>query len=187
MTETSIVPPLTSPKDASATVGPRPVDESSPKPATDETQLSLKPATDVTQIKPDGMPSLSGPNAVAEANDAPVLKSVNDWADAWMQRDSDAYFAAYDASFVPADGGSRAAWEARKRKVLNAAKRIEVRIDSPSVERAGDGTATVTFKQYYRSGTYRDAVVKQLRMVEHGDRWLIAEEKVLSVVKDGQP
>ena len=104
-----------------------------------------------------------------------------------MHRDSDSYFAAYDTSFVPADGGSRAAWEARKRKVLKAAKSIEVKIDAPSVEQTGDGTATVTFKQYYRSGGYHDAVVKQLRMVERGDRWLIEDEKVLSVLKDDLP
>ena len=173
--ETSIVPPLTSPKEVPAYVDPRPVPE-----------LSLKAETDVTQIKPDAAPPFPEPHAAAAASNDPVLKSLNAWADAWARRDSAAYFAAYDASYVP-QGGSRDAWEARKRQVLGAAKSIEVKIDSPSVEKGSDGTATVTFKQYYRSGTYHDAVVKQVRMVERGDRWLIAEEKVLSTVKDGRP
>jgi len=171
-----IVPPLPSPKDAPAYVDPRPVPE-----------LSLKPETDVAQIKPDAMPPFPEPHAAAAASDAPVLKSLNAWADAWARRDSEAYFAAYDASFAPQDGGSRAAWAARKRQALKAAKRIEVKIDSPAVEKDSDGTVTVTFKQYYRSGSYHDAVVKQVRMVEREGRWLIAEETVLSALKDGRP
>jgi outer membrane protein assembly factor BamE len=174
--ETSIVPSLPSPKDVPAYVDPQPVPE-----------LSLKAETDVTQIKPDAIPPFPVPHAAAVASNDPVLKSLNAWADAWARRDSDAYFAAYDDSFVPQDGGSRDAWEARKRQVLDAAKSIEVKIDSPSVEQGSDGNATVTFKQYYRSGSYHDAVVKQVRMVERGGRWLIAEEKVLSVLKDGRP
>ena len=174
--ETSIVPPLPSPKDAPAYVDPRPVPE-----------LSLKPETDVAQIKPDAIPPFPEPHAAAAVSNDPVLKSVNAWADAWAHRDGDAYFAAYDASFVPQGGGSRAAWETRKRQVLSAAKSIQVKIDSPSVEQGNDGTATVTFKQYYRSGSYHDAVVKQLRMVERAGRWLIVEEKVLSTLGDGQP
>lgn len=171
---TSIVPPLPSPKDAPAYVDPRPVPE-----------LSLKPETDVAQIKPDAMPPFPEPHAAATASNDPVVKSLNAWADAWSRRDSEAYFAAYDASFVPQ--GGRAAWERRKREALNAAKNIDVKIDSPSVEKGGDGTATVTFKQYYRSGSYHDAVVKQVRMIEREGRWLITEEKVLSTLKDGRP
>jgi len=40
----------------------------------------------------------------------------------------------------------------------------------------------LTFNQYYRSDSYRDAVVKQLLMVDRGGRWLIVEEKVLSTL-----
>lgn len=175
MPETSIVPPLPSPKDAPAYVDPRPVAE-----------LSLKPETNVAQIKPDAIPPFPEPR-VAVTSDAPVLQSLNAWADAWARRDDTAYFAAYDSRFVPEGGGSRSAWEARKRQVLDAAKNIEVKIESPSVDRTGDDTATVTFKQFYRSGSYHDATVKQVRMVARGDRWLIVEEKVLSTLKDGQP
>ncbi len=174
--ETSLVPPLPSPKDVPAYVDPRPVPE-----------LNLKSETDVTQIRPDVVPPFPDPHAVTVSSDDPVLKSVNAWVEAWMQRDSAAYFAAYDAAFVPQDGVSHAAWEARKRKALSGADSIEVKLDSPTVERTGENTATVNFKQYYRSGAYHDAVVKQLRLRKRGDRWVIVEEKVLSTLKDGPP
>ena len=107
------------------------------------------------------------------------MKALNAWAAAWSRRDADAYFAAYDAGFVPAGGSSRADWEARKRKALETAKRIDVRIASPAVERASDGSATVTFRQSYRSDSYSDTVLKRVRMIERDGRWLIVEEKVL--------
>ncbi len=89
--------------------------------------------------------------------------------------------------FCPPGGVSRADWEKRKRQVLNAAKRIDLEIDSPVVERTATLPATVTFNQFYRSDSYRDAVVKQLRMVERDGRWMIVERKCLSVLHGARP
>ncbi len=174
--ETSIVAPLPSPKNAPAYVDPRPPAE-----------LSLTPETNVEQIQPDVIPPFPEPNPASGGSDDPVLKSVNEWADAWARRDEEAYLAAYDADFVPQGGGSRADWEKRRRLLLEVARNIEVRIDAPTIERAADGSAIVTFNQFYRSDTYRDAVVKQLRLVERDGRWLIAEEKVVSALRGVQP
>lgn len=172
----SVVPPLPSPKNAPVYVDPRPPAE-----------LSLQPETDVAKIQPDVIPPFPAAVPPTVASDATVLKAINEWADAWARRDNEAYLAAYDAGFVPPGGVSRADWEKRKRQVLNAAKRIDLEIDSPVVERTGDAAATVTFNQFYRSDSYRDAVVKQLRMVERDGRWLIVEENVLSVLHGARP
>ena len=173
-TGSSIVQPLPSPKNVPAYVDPRP-----------RAELSLQPETNVMQIQPDVIPAFPDPNAVP-ADDAAVLKAVNEWAAAWSRRDEDTYLAAYDASFVPPDGGSRADWEKRRRLLLGVAQNIDLKIDSPSVARSGADGVTVTFNQFYKSGAYRDAVVKQLRMVERNGRWLIAEEKVVSILR-GMP
>lgn len=178
---TSIVQPLPSPKDAPPYKDPHPVAE-----------LSLQPETDVTQIKPDVMPAFPEPapveaTKVEAVSEEAVLKALNAWVDAWSRRDDAAYFAAYDSSFIPQGGGSHADWEKRKRMLLEVARNIEVRIASPSVDRAADGNVTVTFNQFYRSDNYRDAVVKQLRMIERDGRWLIVDEKVLSVLHGTKP
>jgi outer membrane protein assembly factor BamE len=174
--ESSVVPPLPSPKNAPAYVDPRPPAE-----------LSLQPETDVTQIRPDVIPPFPESSPAAGDRDAPVLKSVNEWAEAWSRRDGDIYLAAYDAGFVPQGGDSRADWEKRRRLLLGVVRNIELKIDSPVIERAADGTATVTFNQFYRSDNYRDAVVKQLRLAERDGRWLIIEEKVLSSLRGARP
>lgn len=168
----SVVPPLPSPKNVPAYVDPRPTAE-----------LSLQPETSVAQIKPDVIPPFPGPAPAADKSDAPVLNALNVWANAWTRQDADTYFAAYDASFVPQGGGGRADWEKRRRQLIKEAKHIEIKIDSPSVARTEEGAATVTFNQVYRSDSYRDAVVKQLLMVERDGRWLIVGEKVLSTLR----
>ncbi|MDO9468255.1 MAG: outer membrane protein assembly factor BamE [Thiobacillus sp.] len=167
----SIVEPLPSPKNVPAYVDPRP-----------RAELSLQPETNVAQIQPDVIPAFPDPYAVS-ADDQTVLKAVNEWAAAWSRRDEDAYLAAYDASFVPQGGGSRADWEKRRRLLLGVTNKIDLKVDSPSVDRSGGEGVTVTFNQFYRSDRYRDAVVKQLRMVERDGRWLIAEEKVVSILR----
>jgi len=175
-TASSIVPPLPSPKNAPAYVDPRP-----------SAEPSLQPETDVAQIKPDVIPNFPQPKPAGAAPvDDPVLRSLNAWARAWAQRDEEAYLASYDASFVPQGGGNRADWEKSRRLLLGVAKNIDIKIDSPSVDRNDDGTATVTFNQFYQSDRYRDAVVKQLRMVERAGRWLIVDEKVLSILRGAQ-
>ena len=167
----SVVQPLTRPENAPAYTEPRPQGE-----------LSLQSATDAAKIQPDVMPVFPDPYAVSAA-DAAVLNAVNEWAAAWSRRDADAFLAAYDASFVPQTGGSRAEWETRRRRLLEATRRIDVKIDSLAIDRSGGDGVTVTFNQYFQSERYRDAVVKQLRMVERDGRWLIAGEKVVSILK----
>jgi outer membrane protein assembly factor BamE len=171
--ESSIVAPLPSPKNAPAYANRRPPAE-----------LSLQPETDVAHIQPDVIPPFPEPNP---AGDDPVLKTVNEWAAAWARRDEEAYLAAYDASFVPQGGGSRIAWEKRRRLLLGVAGNVDLKIDSPLVSRADDGTAKVTFNQFYRSDRYRDAVVKQLRLAERDGRWLIVGENVLSILQGVHP
>jgi|GEM_PF-591904 len=172
----SVVPPLPSPEHAPPYVDPRPPAEP-----------GLQPETDVARIQPDVMPPFPEPAPAASANGDPVLKAVYDWASAWAARDEETYLSAYDKQFVPQGGGSRADWVQRRRLLLGVARRIDVKVDSPSVERPGDGSAIVTFNQFYRSDSYRDAVVKQLRLIEREGRWLIVEEKVLSVLRGAQP
>jgi outer membrane protein assembly factor BamE len=168
---TSIVPPLPSPKNAPAYVEPHP-----------SAERGLQAETDVAQIKPDIIPPFPESSSAATSSEEPVLNALNAWANAWARRDKEAYFAAYDERFVPQDGGDRAAWKKRKLQVMDGSKRIEIKVDSPTVERTEEGTAAVTFNQYYQADHYHDAVVKQLLMVKRDGRWLIVEEKVLSVL-----
>ncbi len=173
--ETSVVAALPSPKNAPAYVEPRV-----------SAETGLRSDTDVAKIQPDVLPPFPGTEPAA-GNDTALLKTLTEWAEAWSRRDAEAYFAAYDERFLPADGATHEAWRRRKLQAFDATKSLEVKIDSPVVERTEEGTATVTFKQYFRSDSYRDAVLKQLLMVERDGRWLIVEEKVLTTLRGARP
>ncbi len=148
------------------------------------TEPALRREQDVEKIEPDATSSLPRPAASSAAgNEQAVLTVLETWAATWSARDEDAYFSLYAEDFVPPGGGSRAEWEKRRRLLMGLAKMIEVKIESPVVQAGADGTSVVTFNQYYRSDTYQDAVRKQLRMVERGGRWLIIEERVLSILR----
>lgn len=169
----TVVAPLPSPPNAPPYVDPRVKPEPAP---------GMVVETDVDRIQPDVIPPFPEP-ASASANDDEILKAVDSWAKAWAARNEAGYLAAYDAEFVPVGDSSRADWEKRRRLLLGMSTNIDLRIDSPSVERNDDGSATVTFNQFYRSDSYRDAVVKQLRLVARDGRWLIVQEKVLSILR----
>jgi len=178
---TSIVPPLPSPKGAPAYVDPRP-----------PVELNLQTDANVAQVQPDVIPPFPEPSS-ASSSAAPanaeegVLQALKSWSEAWAQRNEEAYLAAYGQDFVAQGGVTRADWEKRRRLLLGQAKNIDLKIDSPSVEMAPDGSALVTFNQYYRSDSYRDAVVKQIKMVQRGGRWMITEERVLSTLRPKKP
>ncbi|HEX2199909.1 MAG TPA: tetratricopeptide repeat protein, partial [Burkholderiales bacterium] len=79
------------------------------------------------------------PQAVEKPKPAPapdpsaeVLKAVNAWAQAWSNRDVDAYLSHYAKNFNTPKGQSRAAWEKTRRARIGGAKSISVELDSPT-------------------------------------------------------
>ncbi len=107
-----------------------------------------------------------------------VLKVVDGWATAWTNNDVDGYLARYAPSFKTPDGEPRKAWESERRARIAKPRKIEVRVESPKVTFNDANRATVTFRQYYRSNTFKATASKTLVMVKSGNQWLIQEELV---------
>lgn len=117
------------------------------------------------------------PAAAVDAT-AEVLKAVNGWAQAWSKKDVDGYLAYYAGDFRTPGGEPRAAWEKTRRARIGGAKSISVGIASPKVTMNGPNQATVTFRQAYRSDTFKASGNKTLVLVKSPDgRWLIQQEK----------
>jgi outer membrane protein assembly factor BamE len=175
--ETSVVQPLQSDQvSANAAHPTSAVSESSPEP------LALRSDTDVAAVKPEAMPEFSSASAAATPEQQ-VMAALNAWAKAWRTRDANGYFAAYAASFRPEGGESRAEWEKRRRQMLGVATKIDLQIEDATTESASADHAQVNFHQFYRSGNYQDAVIKQLKFVRVDNLWLIEEEKVLAPIQ----
>lgn len=180
-------PQATSATTAAATTVVAPLAGSTATPsaaARPSTDLKLNPETNVAQIQPNVIPPFPDPNtpSPAKSTEASVLSALQAWADAWAKGNADAYIAAYAADYTP-PGGTRAAWEKRRRGLLGIAKNVELRIEAPKVNMAADGHALVTFKQYYRSTNARDDLVKQIKFAQRDGRWVIVEEQVVSTLQ----
>ncbi len=126
-------------------------------------------------------PPLPSVEPKASANvEGQVLATLRSWADAWSSQDVDAYLGHYAQSFVPADGRSRESWTILRRKRVAGPQFIDIRIDRPRVAQTGDGRASVTFEQSYRSDSYADQVIKRLDLVRQGGNWKILLEQTVN-------
>src|SRR6267142_2985254 len=106
-----------------------------------------------------------------------VLETVLAWADAWSQRKIETYLAFYAQDFKTPKGERRPEWEAARRERISGAKKIEVAVESPEVVLKDENNATVSFKQAYRSDTFRVTSRKTLVMMRTDGRWVIQQEQ----------
>lgn len=126
-------------------------------------------ASAVAATTPAVKPAVSG-------NSDEVLKAVNDWAAAWSSKNTKKYFACYASDFSPAEGKSRTAWEAARKKSIAKAKSIQVDISDAKVNFSDETHASATFKQAYRDNRHKTSTYKTLMLVKSGGQWLIQEE-----------
>lgn len=113
------------------------------------------------------------PGPVPEAQ---VLAAVQGWAAAWSARDVNAYLNFYAPEFRTPRQEPRAAWESKRRSLIESKNKIEVDIDAPQVAVA-DSEATVRFRQKYVSDNFRSSERKTLVLRRYEDSWKIVEER----------
>jgi len=145
--------------------------------------VSTKPAAEPKAAEPKTAetktveaPAKAGGGTSAETE--ALVKTVRAWASAWARKDVPGYLAHYAKDFKTPKGESRGDWEKGRKQRINAAKKIEVEVESPKVSISGDSAASVSFRQVYRSDVVKAAGTKTLVMVKSNGKWLIHEERV---------
>lgn len=102
---------------------------------------------------------------------------LENWRNAWTQRDAASYLNAYSKDFVPADGSPREAWVVSRQKKLSAATSIDVQVSNLAIERIDDQSFKATFLQDYTSGSYREkSRAKTLLIAREDGGWRITRE-----------
>jgi len=114
----------------------------------------------------------------ASSPQSEVVETVRAWAAAWSRKDANAYLAFYAKQFKPPRGEPRAHWEQARRSRIVAPKSISVIIQSPKVEVRDNASASVRFRQTYRSDVFSGNSTKTLTLVKSDGRWLITGESV---------
>jgi tetratricopeptide (TPR) repeat protein len=123
-------------------------------------------------------PPKEAAKAAPTGDENAVITAVERWATAWSSNDVEGYLARYAASFKTPDGEPRKAWEAERRARIAKPRKIEVKIEAPKVTFKDANTASVNFRQHYRSNSFKASAGKTLIMIKSGDKWLIQQELV---------
>jgi tetratricopeptide (TPR) repeat protein len=140
-------------------------------------QEPAKPVPPVAAVSPEPKPAPEKP-AVKKASEGEVLEAVHAWAKAWSAKNVDAYLASYAKDFHTPKGESRDDWAKGRRQRITAPRSISVSVESPKVSMTGEGQASVTFRQSYRSDVIKSSGRKTLVLVKSEGRWLIQQEQV---------
>jgi tetratricopeptide (TPR) repeat protein len=119
------------------------------------------------------------PAAAKPAADAntDIARTVDLWAAAWSRKDVKAYLAAYARDFKTPAGESRAAWESERQKRIAKPGAIHVSVENLRVNIDGD-SATVKFRQHYKSATLKTSSNKVLLLGKRDGKWQIVQERV---------
>ena len=112
----------------------------------------------------------------AKNSDADITSAVNNWAQAWSAKNLDQYFASYGASFQPAKGESRKAWEQQRRERITRPAKINVEVSNINITSIEANSAKVRFKQSYRADSKPIYTTKTLVMKKQGNNWFIEQE-----------
>lgn len=128
------------------------------------------------------------PSAVEES--LSITEQINallaSWKKAWEKKQFDRYISFYDPGFS-SQGMNLKMWKHHKQKLNKKYSAIEVDIAEVKIEQASDHTATVTFKQTYKTGEYRDMGLKNLLLVKKNKQWKIKEEEWRPLNREDQP
>ena len=129
----------------------------------------------VAAVQPNAPSSSASSGADADAK-AQVASAVEGWAKAWSNKDVKGYLGYYAPDFEVPKGENRAGWEKQRTERISRPKSISV--DAKILHETVNGNeATVTIKQNYRSDTLKSNTTKTLKLVKHGDRWQIKQER----------
>ena len=111
------------------------------------------------------------------AEDNSVQTAVTKWAQAWSNKNIEAYLDAYAESFKAPNGQSRKEWEHTRRDRINKPEKIEVSVSNIKTKQDDNTHASAVFKQHYRSGKLVQSTTKTLDFVQSNGKWLIQQER----------
>ena len=148
---------------------------------------SSKPAA-ASVVVPAPAPSPAAPAAVStppgkaeeiqnQGSSKAVEDAVQNWAEAWSDKNLKAYFASYAKDFDPPGGAKRSAWEDERQTRIMGKSKISVRLEGLKITVSGN-KAIAKFRQDYKADGLTVSSRKTLELIKHGERWQITRETV---------
>ncbi|MFZ6688582.1 L,D-transpeptidase Cds6 family protein [Undibacterium sp. SXout11W] len=141
-------------------------------PAKSEAIAKAEPNT----AKPEPSSTKSKPATVTDKSDEDVIKTVENWAKAWSNKDTSIYLGHYAKDFQTPKGESRKSWAEERRNRIEGKGHINVKLENIKVN-VDDNEATVKFRQIYTSDQLTANSRKTLIMVKQDGKWQIKQER----------
>jgi tetratricopeptide (TPR) repeat protein len=156
----------------------KPLPPSAPPTATATPATTVPPAPAAsTPAATTPPPAVTPTPPAAKGDEAEVTAAVHAWAAAWAARDVPGYLAAYGKDFKAPKGEARAAWEAERKRRIEGAAHIEVKVSALKVSFSDANTATARFRQDYKSNITSADSSKTLVLSKAGGKWQIVQER----------
>ncbi len=141
--------------------------------------VAAKPVAEPVKAEPVKVAAESSKAKPEAANPAEkaLQQSVEDWAQAWSDKNVKKYLAHYAQDFKTPNGESRSSWAATRNSRISAPKHIDVNVSGFNIEVTDSTHATVKFRQDYKASNFKSSGGKTLVMVKNGGNWLIQQER----------
>lgn len=107
--------------------------------------------------------------------DAALREAVNQWKNAWSQKNVSRYLSFYGPEYVPSTGISRQAWESSRYERILSKQKISIDIQNLEIQ-VNNNTATVKFTQRYSDERLRMSDRKMQKWQKLNGRWVILHE-----------
>jgi ketosteroid isomerase-like protein len=109
------------------------------------------------------------------ATQASLEQALQDWSQAWQQKNVSAYLAMYATDFEAPKRMSRQSWAALRSQRIRSKQRIQHEIRGLKFS-LGNGLASVQFEQLYADERLQQTDIKTLYWVMQQGQWRISRE-----------
>ncbi len=109
--------------------------------------------------------------------EAELAYRIGGWKQAWRAGDAHTYFGFYSDKFTPSNGKTVDEWKQQRVKRLNTEQSIDLILEDFEVKYDPQSQRSlVTFRQFYKSGTFQDSTKKRLILANEDGQWRIVSE-----------
>ena len=135
------------------------------------------PAPAASPAAPAAQPPGKAEDIQNQGSSKAIEDAVQNWAEAWSDKNLKAYFASYAKDFDPPGGAKRSAWEEERQTRIMGKSKISVRLEGLKITVTGN-KAIAKFRQDYKADGLTVSSRKTLELMKHGERWQITRETV---------
>ncbi|MDT8403303.1 hypothetical protein [Sulfuriflexus sp.] len=110
-----------------------------------------------------------------------IFDVIDRWAEAWINLDAYTYTSYYSKDYRPDSNTSHRAWVAGRKDRFARQKWIKLGITGLVISKEANGNYKASFRQRYKSDSFRDLVKKEIVFIKEDSQWRIQSENTVAL------